>query len=348
MAQSERVCFRAAFQGNLMKISNLMIAVVFSCVLFASSTAAFAAENMKQKVVLVTGASSGIGLRIAETLAKNDYYVYAGARKQADLERLDAIENISSVKLDVTDQKDIDAAVNFVRGEGRGLWGIVNNAGVVMLSPLATGSEDDVRFTFEVNLFGPVRINNALLPFLLESGGRTTTIGSISGFVAGSSDGGYSASKFAIEGYTDSLAAELAESGVHVSVVDPGQYKSKIRGKMLAQLLASADAGEIELDSAKRSELIRTNFGNDVLKEPDEVARAVLHVMSSDTPKRRYMVTPNAQEARGTISAALQRLLELNEDQPYSYDREQLIALLDELMDAQQTHKNEQGVKDAD
>ena len=319
-----------------MNISNALITVLW-CGLFASNMAAFAEENTEQKAVLVTGASSGIGLRIAETLAKNGYFVYAGARKEADLERLDAIDNMSSVRLDVTDQKDIDAAVDFVRGEGRGLWGIVNNAGVVMLSTLATGSEDAVRFTFEVNVFGPVRVNNAFLPFLLESGGRTTTIGSISGYIAEGADGGYSASKFAVEGYTDSLAAELAESVVHVSVVDPGQYKSKIRGKMLTQLLASADAGEIELDPAKRAELIRTNFGNDALKEPDEVARAVLHVMSSDTPKRRYMVTPNAEEARWTISAALQRLLELNEDQPYSYDRDQLIALLDELMDAQQT-----------
>jgi hypothetical protein len=73
-------------------------------------------------------------------------------------------------------------------------------------------------------------------------------------------------------------------------------------------------------------------MGNDLLKEPDEVAQAVLHVMSSETPRRRYMVTPNADQARRTISAAMQRLLELNADQPYSYDREQLIALLDELM----------------
>ncbi len=319
-----------------MNRSKLLIAV-FWCALIASNAAAFAEETTVQKAVLVTGASSGIGQRIAETLAKNGYYVYAGARKEADLERLDAVDNISSVRLDVTDQKDIDAAVDFVRDEGRGLWGIVNNAGVIQLSPLATGSEGAVRFTFEVNVFGPVRVNNAFLPFLLESGGRTTTIGSISGYIAGGTDGGYSASKFAVEGYTDSLAAELAESGVHVSVVDPGQYKSKIRSKMLAQTLAAADAGEIELDAAKRAELIRTNYGNDVLKEPDEVASAVLHVMSSDTPKRRYMVTPNAEEALWTIRAALQRLLELNEDQPYSYDRDQLIALLDELMDAKQT-----------
>jgi NAD(P)-dependent dehydrogenase (short-subunit alcohol dehydrogenase family) len=317
-----------------MKISNVLIVFVV-CGVFACTSSAWSAEQTKQKAVLVTGATSGIGLRIAETLAKNDYYVYAGARKNADLERLDALENMSSVRLDVTVQTDIDAAVEFVRSQGRGLWGVVNNAGVVRLSPLATGSVDDVQFTFDVNVLGPVRVNQAFLPLLLESGGRTTTIGSISGYIAADADGGYSASKFAVEGYTDSLAMELAESGVHVSVVEPGQYKSEIRGKMLAQVLASADAGKIELDDAKRAELIKTDFGNNNLKEPDEVAAAVLHSMSSDTPKRRYMVTPNAEEAGWTVRAALQRLLELNADQPYSYDRKQLIALLDELMETQ-------------
>jgi len=308
---------------------------VICCGLYASSIAVLAEENAPQKAVLVTGASTGIGLRIAETLAKNGFYVYAGARKKADLDRLDAMENIRAVKLDVTEQNDIDAAVDFIRGEGRGLWGIVNNAGVVKLSPLSKDAEDAFRFTFEVNVFGPVRINNAFLPFLLESRGRTTTIGSISGYIAEGADGGYSASKFAVEGYTDALAEELAQDGVHVSVIQPGQYKSEIRGKMVAQLLASADAGEIELDAASRAEMVNTNMGNNTLKEPDEVANAVLHVMTSAAPKRRYMVTPNAEEARWTISAALQRLLELNEDQPYSYNRDELIALLDALMSAQ-------------
>lgn len=317
-----------------MRIFRSLI-VAFCCGLLAGNTPAFAEEHAVQKAVLVTGASTGIGLRIAETLAKEGFYVYAGARKAEDLARLDAMSNIRSVKLDVTLQEDVDAAVDFIRREGRGLWGIVNNAGVVMLAPLAAGSESAVRTTLDVNVLGPVRVNNAFLPFLLESGGRTTIIGSISGYIAEGEDGGYSASKFAVEGYTDSLAAELEKSGVHVSIVEPGAYKSEIRDKMVAQLLAAADAGTVELDDAERAELLKTKFGNAELKEPDEVAEAVVHAMSSDKPKRRYMVTPDEEQARVTISAALQRLLELNEDQPYSYDRDQQVALLDELLEKQ-------------
>ena len=119
---------------------------------------------------------------------------------------------------------------------------------------------------------------------------------------------------------------------VQVSIVDPGTYKSRIRGKMAAQVLASAEAGKIDLDDARLSERVKTEFGNEQLPEPDAVAEAVLHAMSSDTPKRRYMVTPNEEQAEITIRAAVKRALELNEGQPYSYDRDELIALMDELL----------------
>jgi NAD(P)-dependent dehydrogenase (short-subunit alcohol dehydrogenase family) len=141
----------------------------------------------------------------------------AMAEKAADLERLEAMDNVSSVRLDVTLQDDIDAAVKFVHKQGRGLYGLVNNAGVGSFSSLATGPESDIDFTFNVNVYGPYRVNKAFLPLLDASDGRTTIIGSIAGFIAGRS-GIYSMSKFAVEAYTDSLAREMADTGVHVSI----------------------------------------------------------------------------------------------------------------------------------
>jgi NAD(P)-dependent dehydrogenase (short-subunit alcohol dehydrogenase family) len=310
----------------------ISLIIFVSCNLLASDQVAIADEASSQRAVLVTGASSGIGLRIAETLSTNGFYVYAGARKEQDLSRLDAMDNISSVRLDVTSHQDIAAAVEFVKDEGRGLWGIVNNAGVARYSPLMSGPEADIRFTFDVNVFGPFRINQAFLPLVMESQGRTTIIGSINGFIPNDSDGGYAASKFAVEGYTDSLVMELADSGVHVSIVEPGAYKSSIRDKWASQALAAAQGGDIQLDDKTRKDLADFAASNASMKEPDEVAQAVLHLMSSKSPKRRYMVTPNAEQAQITIRQALQRILQLNEDQPYSYDRDQLIALFDELL----------------
>ena len=300
----------------------------------AMSFLALAQDASEQKAVLVTGASSGIGLKIAENLAASGYYVYAGARKAEDLARLDAMDNISAVKLDVTVQSEIDAAVDFVRTEGRGLWGIVNNAGIVRYSPLVNGPESDFRLTFDVNVMGPYKINQAFLPLVIESGGRTAVIGSINGFIPSPGVAGYAASKSAMEGYTESLAGELADLGVHAAIVEPGAYKSNIRDTMLQAAVARAEAGDLDLDENTRDGLTQSAARNESYKEPDEVAEAVLHLMSSDSPKRRYMVTPNAEQAEMTIRAALQRTLDLNQDQPYTYTRDELVAILDALIEA--------------
>jgi len=305
---------------------------VLALVLMVSGRGVFAEEVSNAKAVLVTGASSGIGFRIAETLSRNGFYVYAGARKAEDLQMLDAMENVSAVRLDVTVDEDIDAAVDFVEKQGRGLWGVVNNAGVARYSPLLSGQESDIRFTFDINVFGPFRINQAFLPMLLESNGRTAIIGSINGFIPNDSDGGYAASKFAVEGYTDSLAMELASTAVHVGIVEPGAYKSKIRDKYVAEALTVEGEDGLVIDDETRKTLTEFAASNESMKDPLEVAQAVLHLMSSDAPKRRYMVTPNAEQAAVTIRVAMQRILQLNEDQPYSYSRDELVALLDELL----------------
>ncbi|MDH4072898.1 MAG: SDR family NAD(P)-dependent oxidoreductase [Gammaproteobacteria bacterium] len=291
------------------------------------------AQTPEQKAVLVTGANSGIGLRITETLAASGFHVYAGARKDEDLARLNSMDNVSAVRLDVTVQEDIDAAAKFVRAQGRGLWGIVNNAGIVRYAPLVDGPEADFRLTFEVNVFGPFRVNQAFLPLVIESGGRTAIIGSINGFIPAASSAGYAASKFAVEGYTDSLAEELEGTGVHAAIVEPGSYKSGIRDRMYEAAVEAAESGNLELDAQAREGLARSTVRNETLQEPDDVARAVLHLMSSEFPKRRYMVTPNAEQAALTIRMALGRTLQLNEDQPYSYDRDELVAFIDELLE---------------
>lgn len=301
-------------------------------VLLASGRGVMAEGSDELKAVLVTGANSGIGLRVTELLSSSGFHVYAGARKADDLARLDAMNNVSAVRLDVTSDEDIANAVEFVGRQGRGLWGVVNNAGVARYSPLLSGPESDIRFTFGVNVFGPFRINQAFLPMLLESHGRTAIIGSINGFIPNASDGGYAASKFAVEGYTDSLATELEGTGVHVAIVEPGAYRSRIRDKYVATALSDEAGHDYVVDEQTRKQLEAFAASNDSMKDPIEVARAVLHLMTSDAPKRRYMVTPNAEQAELTIRAAMQRLLELNEGQPYSLGRDELVALLDELL----------------
>jgi NADP-dependent 3-hydroxy acid dehydrogenase YdfG len=113
-----------------------LIPLLMACVTLLVHPYAQAETTPAQKTVLVTGASSALGRATAEMMAARGYFVYAGARKDADLAELDAIENIRAIRLDVNQQEQIDAAVKTIREAGRGLYGLVNNAGVAVLSPL--------------------------------------------------------------------------------------------------------------------------------------------------------------------------------------------------------------------
>jgi len=171
-------------------------------------------NNSSTKAILVTGASSGIGEQIALTLSQNGYYVYAGARKDKDLARLNKLPNMQSLRLDVTKQSDIDAAVRKVQAEGRGLFGLVNNAGVFLFDPLIEVSEQDMQFIIDVNVMGPYRVTKAFAPLIIESKGRINTIGSVAGLFSGRLFGPYGISKFAVEAYSEALASERAPNAI--------------------------------------------------------------------------------------------------------------------------------------
>jgi len=292
-----------------------------------------AAANIGQgRAILITGASSGIGLKTAEVLAASGFYVYAGARKQADLDALNVIDNIEAVRLDVNVQEDIDAAVAQVRAGGRGLYGLINNAGVLVMEPLIEVSEEDLAFQLNVNVFGPYRVTRAFAPLLIESRGRVATTGSISGIGTWGLGGPYTMSKHAIEAYTDVLAIELAALGVEVAVVEPGNYKSEIMESMVERMREAGYAPEGSMAQDRMERLLSGPADRAQFKEPDEVAAAYLDFLTADNPKRRYMVVPNQNEAEFTIRAQIRRLVQLNEDQPYAYTRDELMAMIDEAM----------------
>ena len=188
------------------------------------------------KAVLVTGASTGIGRKVTERLAADGYFVYATARKEDDLKALGAIKNVHPLRLDVTEPADIAAAVDAISKGGRGLYALVNNAGIATVGTIADMSAEEFDLVMKVNAYGPVRMIKAFEPLLMAEKGRIINIGSISGILASPNLAAYSMSKHAIEALTDSLAAQLAESGVQVSVVEPGNYNSNIGKSALARM----------------------------------------------------------------------------------------------------------------
>ena len=294
-------------------------ALLVACgTLLAPGHPATAAEGATpQRAVLVTGASTGIGRRITEQLAADGHFVYAGARKPEDLAALGKIPNVQAIRLDVTSAADVAAAVQTITQAGRGLYGLVNNAGVAVVAPLRSMKPEDFDFTMQVNVYGPFRVTQAFAPLIIASKGRITNISSISGILSSGSLGAYSMSKHALEAFGDSLAADMAPLGVHVSLVEPGNYNSEIG----ASAAKRAPAPERFAD--------RTRY-----KEPDEVAAAVRLALFEANPKRRYLVVPDAREGEVTIRKAIEELAQLNERHAYSYDRDALVRMLDQALAA--------------
>ena len=313
---------------NLFRIVGLTISLLVTCNI--GFAAADSDGDAQQLAVLVTGASTGIGRLTTEVLAADGYFVYAGARKQEDLDALNKIPNVQAVRLDVTKQEEVDAAVETVREGGRGLYGLVNNAGIGSRGgPLIEADEDDIRWVLEVNVFGVVKVTQAFAPLIIESKGRVVTIGSISGILTWTGGGDYTMSKHAIEAFSDTLGLEMDRFGVKASVIQPGNYRSDIvktsralRGELTEAQKSSPYAdvytGRME-GPADRSQY----------KEPAEVTAAIKHALFDPNPKLRYLVVPDRDEATWTVGASIQRAVQRNESQAYTFSREELIEMLD-------------------
>ena len=308
------------------RVIHLVVLITTLVALQFAPQQAFAAE---QKAILVTGASTGIGRHLVEALAAEGYHVYAGARKDNDLAELDAIENITAVRLDVTRQEQIDAAVEKVRRDGGGLYALVNNAGVGGGDFVADTPIEEQSFVYRVNVEGVYRTTKAFAPLVIESKGRIITTGSIAGTLSWPGGSAYAGSKHWIEALTDALAGEMAEHGVSVSVVEPGNYKSNIRRTSVARELEQVKASGGEVTEEMKQAYEKTAERELSYKEPDEVTEAFMHALFSDEPLLRYMVVPNKREAERTIGTKINELVQLNQWSPHGFSRDELVQMLD-------------------
>lgn len=313
-----------------------LLAITYATTLLPSNS--HAKETTVQKAVLITGASTGIGRYTAERLAKAGYFVYAGARKDKDIEELNKIDNIMALRLDVTKQDEIDAAVVQVKKEGRGLWGLVNNAGVNVVVPLIEANESEFKFLFDVNVFGVFRVTKSFAPLIIESKGRIVNISSISGFGSGGGYGIYSASKHAVEAMNDSLYDEMKKLGVFVTAVEPGNYASEIGLTRCKRRLADTDAKPYVYFEERRQqqlaqckERIEAGIESEGIP-PDAVAETIELALFEKNPKPRYMVVPEQGEAGWVMQSVMGELLELNSRHDHSFTRDELVALLDALL----------------
>jgi len=251
--------------------------------------------------VLVTGASSGIGLATARILDQADFRVFAGVRKLTQPSESHAWHE---VVLDVTSAESISAARSAVEsqlGEG-GLFAIVNNAGVGDASPLEFTPLDQFRAVFEVNVFGVVAVTKAFLPLLHESRGRILLIGSVGGMVTIPFGSALCASKHAIESIADALRLELGESGIRVTCIQPASINSGSAEKLAVQMEKTID--NLPPDGRDRYFARMRHFMKVALasetggSSPDVVGLAVLKVLRAKIPPTRKLVGKHAHLLR--------------------------------------------------
>jgi NAD(P)-dependent dehydrogenase (short-subunit alcohol dehydrogenase family) len=243
--------------------------------------------------VLVTGASSGIGLASAVRLAGSGWRVLGGVRTEADARALRSL-GVDPLELDVTDPAQIAAAA---RAVGPELNGLVDNAGVAVAAPLELVPLDELRHQLEVNVVGQVAVLQAVLPSLRRARGRVVLMGSIGGRSALPFLGPYAASKHALEAFADVLRVELAPWGIAVAIVEPASVKTAIWTKGAAQAETMQQAVEPEAvalyaERIRRFRAVALKRGPGI--DPDVVARAVEHALTSPRPKARYVVGRDA------------------------------------------------------
>ncbi|NVM34611.1 MAG: SDR family oxidoreductase [Candidatus Lokiarchaeota archaeon] len=246
---------------------------------------------ISDKHILITGANSGIGKACTEYLAVKGFKIYAGARRQEDIEALNEIKNVIGLKIDVTNNQTIKEAFDYVKNENSGLFAIVNNAGIAIAGPLMDISTDDLINQFDVNLIGIHRITKAFFPLLLDSKGRIIMVSSNSGFFSAPFFGPYSSSKFALEGYSDALRRELLLYNVKVIIIQPGRIKTSIWDKG-EELLGKYEGSIFKKEAYKIGKYAIEKGKNNSLN-PSKVAKVVLTALKKKDPKNRYMIVPD-------------------------------------------------------
>jgi NAD(P)-dependent dehydrogenase (short-subunit alcohol dehydrogenase family) len=294
------------------------------------------AVNEGNKPILITGGTTGIGKVTVELLASKGHQVYATVRKDRDFEKLSKINNVTPVRLDVTDLDQIQKLVEFIQNQGNGLFGLVNNSGVTDLVAISEMDDDDFDYIMQVNLYGPFRVTKALHNFIIESKGRIVNIGSVAGIVTPMLMGAYSISKHAIEAYGDALALEMKKYDVHVATIEPGNYKSNIAmsaGMRIEPKIAKRRGSKFREELKEILSVRQVTPDRSQFKTPEPVAEAIYHALFAEDPLPRYMVVPTEEEGRGTIEKAVRELVEYNKWQEYSFSRDELISMLDAYLE---------------
>ncbi|MBF33807.1 MAG: short-chain dehydrogenase [Henriciella sp.] len=253
------------------------------------------------KTVVITGASTGIGRTTAERLAAKGWKVFAGVRKQEDADTLKKADPaIEPLMLDVTKAEDIEAAIAKVSDTlgGAKLAGLVNNAGIASMGPLALQPADEFKAHFEVNVFGTLSATQGFLPLLgmdrnrTGDPGRIVNITSLGGRIAAPFLGAYTATKHAVESMTDSFRRELVIYGIDAIAIGPGSVKTPIWDKAEDKNEDQPYANSAWAEPIRKFSETMLKGGREGLP-PERVAEIIETALTDSSPKARYAPVPD-------------------------------------------------------
>jgi short-subunit dehydrogenase len=266
-----------------------------------------------QRVVLITGASSGVGQSTARLLSQRGYKVFGTSRTPASADSFPGVEMLS---LDVRTEDSVRACVQAVSNRGGHLDVLINNAGYELAGALEELSMEEARAQFETNFFGVVRMVNAVLPFLRrQKGGHIINVSSLSGLSPIPFLGIYSASKFALEGYTEALRHELAPFNIHVSLTEAGFLKTPMMHNR------QVGGNQItEYDPWRQRALNAIRAYEEKGPGPEMVAETLLKIVSSKTPRIHYLIGRQAKSVARVRRFLPERLYEWGVRRTFSLD----------------------------
>ena len=248
-----------------------------------------------KETVLVTGCSSGIGYHVAKGLMARGYTVYATARKEEDVKRLIA-EGFKCLQLDYADSTSVqDLANELMLLVGTNLYGVFHNGAYGQPGAVEDLTRETMEKQFAANVFGWMELNNRLVVLMRHNGrGRIIFNSSVLGLVAMPFRGAYNASKFAIEGFADTLRLELSDTQIEVSIIEPGPIESRFRPNALQALNENVNMQDsVHRDRYKRTleRLAKQGNVDPYTLKPEAVLEKVIHAFESNKPKARYYVT---------------------------------------------------------
>lgn len=248
-----------------------------------------------QKSVLITGCSSGIGYCVANGLKQRGYRVIATARRTESVEQLKA-EGFESLQLDLSSSDSIQQAFKQVMQSTDGkLFALFNNGAFGLPGAVEDLTRENLKYQFETNVFGWLELTNLVIPIMRKQGfGRIIQNSSVLGFVCMPFRGAYNASKYAIEGLSDTLRLELKDTNIKISLIEPGPITSQFRANAVIALQQHIDIENSVHREKYTSELERLNKEGPAVPftlPPEAVLKRVIHALESKQPKPRYYVT---------------------------------------------------------